>query len=249
MKIEVRAPGTHWSSDVGGYRITEWSDVDELLAFRDERRVAEPATQLLFVLDDGGQAAYTSGHACDMHKLCPIDPEALPADERALYEEGGRLTAERWASVVVPRLRALAEESTLSFDVQLISIADSDVALLELYRDPSRAFQSPLDCLAVRAAEPSMAIAALPNGYFEDDLTPTQNYLLAEHLRTRFGYEVLGLGSYLAAYVREKPVSADEAHAIVESVRGLYGMSDTLAAEWARAITGLRWLLLSYRGN
>lgn len=249
MKIEVRAPGTHWSSDVGGYRITEWRDVDELLAFRDERRAAEPEAQLLFVLDNAGQAAYTSGHTRDKHELRPIDPDELPANERSVYEEKGRVTAERWASVAVPRLRALVDDATLTFDAQLIPIDDGDIDLLGLYRDPSDVFQSPLDCLSIRAAEPSMAIAALPNGYFRGDLTPMQNYLLAERLRTRFGYEVLGLGSYLAAYIREEPVDTDEAQAIIESVRALYTMSDGLAAEWARAIHGLRWLLLSYRGS
>ncbi|MFT5355612.1 MAG: hypothetical protein ACI9KE_002831 [Polyangiales bacterium] len=105
MKIEPRAPGSHWSSDVGGFRVTEWKDVDELLAFRDERRAAEPGSRLLFVLDDAGQAAYTSGHARDKHDLLNIDSETLPPDEYALYEKDARYTPERWASVMVPRLR------------------------------------------------------------------------------------------------------------------------------------------------
>lgn len=249
MKIEARAPGTHWSSDLGGSRITDWTDVDALLAFRDERRAADPTSQLLFILDDGGQAAYTSGHACDTHALLRVDVDSLPPAEFELYDKDARVTPERWASLVIPQLRDLAANTTLSFRQQLIPIDDPDIELLSLYQNPKAVFGAPLDCLTIAADEPSMAIAALPNGYFEGDLTPMENYLLAEHLRTGFGYEVLGLGSFLAAYVRDDALAADEAQAVVESVRGLYKMSDGLAAEWARLITGERWFLLSYRGS
>ncbi|PRP93290.1 hypothetical protein ENSA5_43120 [Enhygromyxa salina] len=249
MKIEKREPGTHWSSDLGGFRISEWADVDELLAFRDGRRASEPGSQLLFILDDRAQAAYTSGHARNKHELLNIDPESLPPSERALYEKDARFTPERWASVAVPRLRALAEETTLSFKEDLIPIDDPDIDLLALYRDPSGVFRTPLDCLTIAADEASMAIAALPNGYFQGDLTPMENYKLAEYLREGFGYEVLGLGSFLAAYVRDEPVGEAEARGVIDSVHDLYPMSDELAAEWAGMLTGQRWFLLSYRGS
>lgn len=249
MKFETRAPGTHWSSDLGGFRITEWADVDELLAFRDERRAAEPGSQLLFILDDGAQAAYTSGHARDAHELLNIDPESLPPEEYALHDKDARYTPARWASAVIPTLRSRAAETTLSFKKQLIPIDDADIDLLSLYRDPSRAFCAPLDCLTIATDEPSMAIAALPNGYFEGDLTPMENYKLAEYLREGFDYEVLGLGSFLAAYVRDEPVTEAEARAVIDSVHDLYPMSDELAAEWAELLAGKRWFLLSYRGS
>ncbi|MCA9619813.1 MAG: hypothetical protein KC731_12390 [Myxococcales bacterium] len=249
MKVEVRAPGSHWSSDVGGYRLSDWADVDELLAFRDARRAEEPGTQLLFVLDDAGQAAYTSGHAVDKHELRDVELDELPEEERAHHAETLRLTPARWAAIVVPRIRAKAAETTLTFSEQLIPIDNPDVDLLALYEDTSRVFGAPLDALTIATTEPSMAVAALPNGYFSDDLTPMENYLLAEQLRDAFGYEIFGLGSYLVAYVRKDPVDAVQARAVVASVRGLYdAMSDDLAADWARVIAGRRWLLLSYRG-
>jgi hypothetical protein len=124
----------------------------ELLAFRDERRAAEPGSQLLFVLDDAGQAAYTSGHACDMHDLLNIDSETLPPNEYALYDKDARYTPERWASVMVPRHRALAADATLSFDQQLIPIDDADIDLVALYRDTAGVYRSPLDCLTITAA-------------------------------------------------------------------------------------------------
>ena len=250
MNIEERAPGSHWSSDVGGFRLTDWDSVDELLAFRDAQREANPAAQLLFILDDRAQAAYTGGHALDKHCLREFDPAALPSEEGPLYEKEGRLTAERWASVVVPLLRARIAEATLPFEGQLLPLDAPEVELISLYQNVDRVFGTPLDCLTIDAAESSMAIAALPNGYFVDDLTPMQNYLLAEQLRVGFGYEILGLGSFLAAYVRDEVVDGREARAVIDSVRGLYeGMTDELAADWADAITGQRWFLLSYRGS
>ena len=249
MNIEERAPGTHWSSDVGGFRLTDWGDVDELLAFRDAQRVANPAAQLLFILDDGARAAYTGGHALDKHDLREFDPASFSAAERTLYEEEGRLRAERWASVVVPSMRMRVGEATLPFEGQLLPLDAPEVELLSLYQNVDRVFRTPLDCLTIAAAESSMAIAALPNGYFVDDLTPMQNYLLAEQLRIRFGYEILGLGSFLAAYVRDEVVDGPEARAVVDSVRGLYDdMTDEVASKWAEAVTGQRWFLLSYRG-
>ena len=95
-----------------------------------------------------------------------------------------------------------------------------------------------------------MGVAAYPNGYFSDDLSPMQNYLLAELLRTEFGLELFGLGSFLAGYLRTEPFSRAEAKELVERVRDLlYELSDAGATKWVEATIGRRWFVLSYCGG
>lgn len=233
-----------------GYKISDWSTVDELLAFRDEKRSADPATQLLFILDDPNQAEYTSYHAVDTHDLKDVSPNDLPPDERAVYEEKYDLTEARVRSLVAAALLRLADNTTFDVDQRLIPIDAEEVELLEAYENPQRAFGSPAYCLETPGEEPSLAIAALPNGYFRGDLDPGENYLLAEQLRQSFGYEIVGLGSCLAAYVRPEPVNLDEAKEVVASVAGLYmKFNDEHAAAWAAATADRRLFLLHYRGH
>lgn len=238
-----------FGTDLGGFRLTGWQNLDELLRFRDEHRARVPGEQLLLIIDDHGQAAYTAGHSMEANGLKEVDESALSDEERVLFEEHFRLTPQRWADTVVPALRTAALETTLVFGQQLTPIDNEDIDLLAMYDDLGGVIQEPLECAVIASDQPSMAIAALPNGYFQGDLSPMDNYLLAEKLRTDFGYEIVGLGAMFVLYARDEPVGAELAAEVVGAVRDLYaGMTADLAAAWVAKLTGLRWLLLSYSG-
>ena len=249
MKVEAFSPSEYGKP--GGWWLSDWAAVDDILKFRDRQCQAQPGRRVLCVLDDQAQAHYTSGHAIGKHNLDLPYEAQLTAEELERFESDAILTPERWANTVTTRLMKLASEASLDATAgRLIPINSADVGLLDIYRHPDRAFTTPLKCYAIHADNPSLSIAALPNGYFTDDLTPVENYLLAEQMRTRFGYEILGLGSFLAAFVRPEPLSEAGVSKVISSVRDMYmGMTDELAAEWAATAANRRWFLLSYRGS
>jgi len=206
-----------------------WQNVEELLQFRAEVRAESPSTQVLFILDDEGQASYTSGHATNLWL------EDLPVGE--------------YSSRTIDWLRGELSNATLEFEGQLTAVQASDIDLVAHLDNSDRLFRGPLRCQMVESDDPSMAIAGEPNGYFMDDLTPAQNYLLAERLRAGFGLKIFGLGATFASYCRTEPLDATEARAVVDSVKGLYAdMNDDVADQWAGATAGRNWFGLSYRG-
>ena len=210
--------------------ITNWADVDELLDLRTELRSQIPGAQPLFVIDDAGQASYTRGHRTQ--------------DVGFIGEEDHH----EFSAIMVRWLEGENAQDTFEFDEPLIPIDDASIDLLGHLDDPDRVFVDPLHCWVVESPDPSMAIAAFPNGYFLGDLSPAQNYLLAEKLRQTHGLKLFGLGARFAAFCRADPISADEAKQVVGAVRHMYAeMTDELAAQWAEKTAGRRWFLVSYR--
>ncbi len=174
----------------------------------------------------------------------------MSAEELATYNETYRLTPERHVEVIKNNLDPVVAE--LSFDQtwsQLLPIDEEEVELLLANRNPAITFTGRPLCLHVPVPYPTDAIVGAPNGYFSGDLTPAQNYVLAEHMRTEHGYELLGLGSFLIAFVRPEPATVTEAKAALDSVGWMYqGWNEAAAQELAEQVSGSRVLVLSYRG-
>lgn len=246
MKVDKFSPEFH---SLPSFRLSGWSDVEELFEFRDAFLHDHPGQQMLFVLDDSAQAGYQSGHAQHKHGLAPHgDALDLTTEQRAVWEEDQIAPAEIYSAFVVNAIRSKLDNE---FKIEKrIHLELSDVEFFECLEDESRIFASPLRAATVFADETSMGIAAYPNGYFADDLSPMQNYLLAELLKAEFGIELFGLGSFLAGFVSADPFTKQEAQAIVSRVRGLlYEMSDEAADKWTETTAGQRWFVLSYVGG
>lgn len=250
MEIETFAPGHAFDAAFRATRFTDWQ-IDDLLRFWDSHRVSNPSERLLFVLDDQDQASYTSSHAQFTVGLSHFDEAILSDPEKAAYHETYRLTPERHVEVVRNNLAPLVAE--LSFDLSwenLLPVDEEEIELVLANRNPPITFTSRPLCLHVPVTEPSDAIIGAPNGYFAGDLTPAQNYVLAEHLRTEHGYELMGLGSFLIAFVRAEPASFKQAKAALDSIGWMYARWDEDTAErLTNEVLGSRVLVLSYRGS
>lgn len=98
------------------------------------------------------------------------------------------------------------------------------------------------------------AIAGLPNGYFSCDLDVLQNHAVIVHLAQaapHLGWRLFGIGSSLLGFVRDAPLDAPQAQALVADLQALYGQDPTLAqhAHWSAlqaALTGKRTLFVGY---
>ncbi len=234
---------------LGEFRLTGWEDIEELLEFRDSYRAENPGRQTLYVLDNVQQANYTNMHTLDSNGLQRATSDDMSAAAWELYQDNYELTPELFAKVVERNIQTLADETELPTNA-LLSPNLEEVELIECFRNLERVFPTPLLCATIATADPSMAVAAHANGYFSADLSPMQNYLLADKLRATFGLELFGLGSYLAAYVRDEPLSSDDAQHLVDSLKSLYWKpNDEDFDQWRDVAAGKRWFLLSYRGS
>ena len=109
--------------------------------------------------------------------------------------------------------------------------------------------------LHVPVTHPSEALFGAPNGYFLGDLTPAQNFVLAEHLRINHAYELMGLGASLIDFIRADPADKDDVAAVLDSVAWLYRDWNDTSGEWHDPVPGLkasatgsRLLFLGYSG-
>lgn len=93
-----------------------------------------------------------------------------------------------------------------------------------------------------------MIISALPNGYFNCDLDPFENYALAEHLRLHYGYRLFGMSASCIAFRRERPLDAAKAVQIGDDLARLYHCTEEpqKAARFAHIAQRYGTLLLKY---
>lgn len=246
--MEIKEYGAGFLS-LKQFVLSGWSDIEELFAFREAFLRENPGQQMLFILDNADQAGYTSGHAGDLHGLTPYgDVLDLTAEQMAVWEQDYVAPPEVFSRYVVNQILAkLDERLEIANPIHLES---SDRDFFDCLKDENQIFASPIFAATVFADETSMGIAAHPNVYFSDDLSPMQNYLLAELLRVEFGLELFGLGSFLAGYLRSDPFTGDDAERLIARVRGLlYEMTDAAATKWVEATVGQRWFVLSYSGS
>ena len=87
-------------------------------------------------------------------------------------------------------LKEINDDNFKFYNQDITNILDEEVYLLEV---PVKNFYE--------------AIIAFPNGYFEDDFTPFENYFLSQMLEEKFGYTLFGIGASSLAFYREEPLN------------------------------------------
>jgi hypothetical protein len=226
----------------------------ELRAILKEQQAAHPLCRAFMGFDDVGQADYTSGHVAfgmaldevEGRDLSRYDPARFdPEDPRADCPE---LFPERLANFMdyIGRESGGIPEGVLSW-------SDPDVLndVLSANRDPDAV------CRIARERDffiqfapvdrPAQVLASFPNGYFHGDLTPAQNYALAERFHREFGLELDGIGSSFLSFGRDAPLDGETAQAAAIAILALYSEAPAGAAEeLAAMMTGRDWVLVRY---
>lgn len=226
----------HWPCDARIARgLTRFAD---LMALQAELQRERPDLCVLATLDDLGQAQYTSMHAVHTHDL-----DAEPGD-------GG---TDRF-SILLANLRRLKKADDLQRAYRRIDwddVDDESRSILALNRDPDSALllgnEPGIVLLFVPVDTAADAIAAFPNGYFSQDLSPMQNHALAARLEATHGMALSGIGASFLAFRRAVPLDASGAEALAGEIADFYeGTPPDDAAALAGALTGRDWLLLRY---
>lgn len=216
----------------------------------------QPHCRVLASLDDLAQACYTSGHGTDAYGLDDVAGHDLSELSPDLFEGGehpGHLSTPAEFPIRLANLLKRANAVELA-DIAGVLDWEPDGEGNDPYTvnaDPEAALRigDEREVLfqfvpVVTAAE---TIAAFPNGYFEPDLSPMQNYLLARHLETSHGLSLFGLGSRFLAFRRPHPFDETEAGKLAADITGLYANCPADATEdLAHLLVARDWLLLRY---
>lgn len=226
----------------------------ELLALHARLQEERPDHRVLASLDDLGQAAYTSGHGIEVHRLDDIEGHDLSGLDPGRFEHGAhrgylgtpaefpiRLGNLLRGAVPVESVRGLLLWETTGDANDLVTVNRDPDAALRIAQERDVIFQF------VPVASVADMIAAFPNGYFHGDLNPFQNHALARHLETGHDFALFGIGSRFLGFRREGPLSGGDAHRLAAALCGLYAEAPPAAArELAELLTGRDWLLFRY---
>lgn len=233
-------------------------DFAALRALHAELQARHPAMRVLATLDDPGQAAYTSDHAIETHRLDQTDghdlsalgPECFDGDEHI-----GCFTTQAEFPLRLANLLALTAHMTLADARGVLfwqgGAVDGPTFPDTVMHDPDAALhlgrRGEVHFQFVPVTRAADALDAFPNGYFTGDLDPRQNHALCRHLEEQYGLALMGLGATYLGFVRSAPLRAEEATALAADLVSLHAEApgDGLA-RLASALTGKDWLLLRY---
>ena len=207
------------------YRVHGPFSTADLLKAYDE---APTGHQHLLTLEDLGQALYTSMHASHYHDLdsgdwllaAGIDPgwleDGYPREDLSVAQRlhirrlgFGRLLAQTSLDSIFAKDLRLNEDSLAELtaaNADLVSQLDGECYLLR-----------------IPVQRPCESLYGFANGYFSCDLSPMENFRLAEHLEDHYGYRLFGLGASLIAFRRTRALDAQQAATLLDLLVRLYG--------------------------
>jgi hypothetical protein len=193
------------------YRIESVDSFTDMIEVYKRLTLENPGHAFLYTLDDINQALYTSGHARENYELDNTDGHDLSALNSSCFENGehiGYFTSKE--ELFIRRANFLKACESVTIDnvyEKNLCLDDETAAELESANsDVSKLVDATSYLLKVPVQNCYETIIAFPNGYFIGDLNPFENYALAKHLYTEFGYMLIGIGaSYLLFYRPEKP--------------------------------------------
>lgn len=228
-----------------GYRLTGVRRLAHLISFLREAAPRRPGHRLLTTLDDFGQALYTAAHAIGAHDLDSVEGRDLSGLPRRLFDETGEHQGCLTDRAEFPIRLANLEERAAEIDWEAVcakGVLDFPAAARR--NDGALDYGSPdfftlndspdivvdpreIYVQAVPVADAFQTVAAFPNGYFYDHLTPMELYRMAERLERAHGYALIGIGASVAAFLRDAPCDAAAAAACAADLSALAGTRRT----------------------
>ncbi|QDO94506.1 hypothetical protein FNB79_11190 [Formosa sediminum] len=211
-----------------------------------------PDKTIILTLDDLGQAEYTSGHACDYNSLLDTEGYDLSGLDKACYDEDnehlGHLSTP--SEYFIIRENFLKQTKNIDFKTVCekgISNAEDDVLYLENINESPLAFLDQQVILKILPVEkPYEGLTGFPNGYFDVDFSPFENYALSKYLFDTYNLELFGIGASFLGFIKNEPLTDNELKALVTDLAKLYNTTESEFKKLADIIKNKNHLFLRY---
>jgi len=178
------------------------------------------SSRFIYTLDDLGQACYTSMHSIDEFGLDVSDGYDLAGLEASCFDEKTNTFClkdeDGYDKCYLTNLdEFFIREGNFTKGIAKVSMKDIKKKNIILDRDNFKFYNQDITnildeevyLLEVPVKNFYKAIIAFPNGYFNDDLTPFENYFLSQMLEEKFGYTLFGIGASTLAFYRTEPIN------------------------------------------
>ncbi|WP_166115155.1 hypothetical protein [Pseudoalteromonas sp. Z9A5] len=211
----------------GYYRIHDLDDINKLL---DEVQVLSQENQgyrFIMTLDDMGQASYTSMHSKMSNDL--DDGTWLSTENIDPSWMDGSFLRDDLSFDQQFLIRKLGFKHGLSkvqledvFEKNLFLGHESKKEIIESNKNPLAIIDKEVYLLKVPVKYSYEAIFSFPNGYFSCDLSPFENYRLAEHLEKEYGFHLFGIGASYISFSKGPDFDAQKIEMLLEFLAKIY---------------------------
>ncbi|MFE6857350.1 hypothetical protein [Nocardia sp. NPDC057668] len=223
-------------------RFDEVDSLTDLVAAVDALRAAHAPARLLCTLDDVNQCMYTSMHA-GLDERLTVDAGEVDENDVAAAHHADNRRAARIAEVL-DDVRSRVEWDALTAAPHG---AELDVeALVEVNTRPDDMIDDVVLVQRVPVGRDDLALAGIPNGYFQGDRDTFENHAVVRRL-ARHGYRHFGTGAALLGFDRPVPPTPAEIPPLITDLIHLFGAPDS--PHWqvlAELLSNRRTLLIGY---
>ena len=230
--------------------IASFQELQDLITEYEEKYTGHTA---LITLDNLGQAEYTSGHATMAHDLDDTDGYDLSDIDPRAFEDGehiGCLSTQSEFFIRRENFERKAQKANFSDACgRGLTLCDDELNLLQKVNEkPMEHLDRDILLRLVPVKKPYLAICAFPNGYFNCDLNPLENYAVAKHLWEKYEYRLFGVGASLLGFVRGSALKDTESLSLAVDLANLYNQdqTDRGVSRLAAQATENNYLFLKY---
>ncbi len=207
--------------------ITEFDSFEDVLNIYKKFKDNNVEKSVVITLDDLGQAEYTSGHSIHYNDLDDVEGYDLSTLEKSCFEDGGHCGCLTTPSEFFIRKgnfeKKIKENSFAKINDLGLSILDEDIEILKkINSKPDSFIDNEVILQIVPVSNPYETIMAFPNGYFEGDLNPFQNYNLAKYLYEKYDCILFGIGASLLGFLKNRELSTEECKQLNLDIINLY---------------------------
>jgi hypothetical protein len=224
---------------------------DELIEIYQTYKQNNSDKTIILTLDDLGQAEYTSGHSINSDDLDETEGYDLSGLDKSCFEDGEHLGYLSTPSEFFIRKRNLLKQAKdidfASICEKKLTIDEAEILILEkVNRVPFDYLDEQIILKIVPVEKPYEGICAFPNGYFESDLNPFENYALAKHLFEKYNFEFFGIGASLLGFFRNEKLEENKAKELILDLSKLYNTNETAFDKFFEIIKSNNYLFLKY---
>lgn len=220
--------------------ISDWQEV--LTAYQNLKEQYAPR-KIFLILEDEGQANYTSMHRSGWE---PFDNEIgieLDYDSKEYQTECVPQIIQHYAE----QLKNKEYHKSLKDCSDKMQLIDNDdlKAILLYNKNPLPIMDKEMMVLAGEFETEPLKLALLVNGYFSADFDPFENLTIIE-MMADYGYEFIGLGASILGFIKTDKFDENQLSELVDKIAMAYHFNDEIKAEFGSLLLQNNYAILSY---
>lgn len=243
----------HSSNEIlfDSFVIENLNSFDELIEVYQTYKQNNSDKTIILTLDDLGQAEYTSGHSINSNDLDQTEGYDLSGLDKSCFENGDHLGYLSTPSEFFIRkenfLKQTEDIDYKSVCEKELTIDEDEILILEkINQSPFEYLDEQIILKIVPVEKSYEGICGFPNGYFESDLNPFENYALARHLFEKYDFELFGIGASFLGFIRNEKLKENKVKELITDLSKLYNTTEKMFEKFAEIIKNKNHLFLKY---